>query len=142
MAVFSTAPSPGAPPIGAIVYPGQDWGNATVVEQLSGGYMVTGYAGMVPDDDSSVQYTAQMLAAAPPPTPPPIVAAPPISLPPLPALTPQNIVQPFPNITAAIAPQPVACSTWEQLNGWIAQNPIVAVVLLLAAGWIALPKRR
>lgn len=52
---FSTSPSPGSPSLGSVVYPGQFWGNATVVQLASGGYQVTGYAGYVnvPDAPSA-----------------------------------------------------------------------------------------
>jgi len=62
------------------------------------------------------------------------------ALPPLPALTPANILQPLPDITLATlrTPLPIVCSKWAELNGWIAANPAVAVAALLilaAVGW-------
>lgn len=63
--------------------------------------------------------------ASTPYTPPP---APPV----IPALTPENIVQPLPDITTVLQPQPVQieCGTWDQINGIIAANPVVAGIVL------------
>ena len=75
----------------------------------------------------------------------PAVAAPPIqlTLPPLPVLTPANIVQPMPDLLAAVAPIPLSvpsCSLWCDLNALIAQHPAMAVLIL--AGATALLWRR
>ena len=75
--------------------------------------------------------------------PAPVLAAPPvpITLPPLPALTPANIVQPLPDISAAVAPVPIdLCNWWSELNGWIAAHPETALFIL--AGATALLWRR
>ena len=60
---------------------------------------------------------------------PAAVAAPPMS--PV-SLTPQNIVQPLPNLTDAVAPLPMVsdCGPFDALNGMIAANPVVAVLAL------------
>lgn len=57
-------------------------------------------------------------------------AIPPVSAP-LPAmaiLTPQNIVQPLPSISDAVQPVPASCGWWSQLNGWIRDNPALALL--------------
>lgn len=43
-------------------------------------------------------------------------------------LTPQNLARPLPDITQVLAPQQPVCSTWDNLNSWINQNPGIAVV--------------
>lgn len=60
----------------------------------------------------------------------------------LPILTPQNIVQPLPDVAAAVAPAPVAQddSMWCQINGAIAENPMLAVLALAAAAVLLWPK--
>ena len=57
-------------------------------------------------------------------------------------LTPENVAQPLPDITTALAPGPVACSQWAQLNGMITDNPIVAVVALSALFVFLYPKKK
>lgn len=53
-------------------------------------------------------------------------------------LTPQNIVQPLPDITSVTAPTPAPqgapCSFWCDLNRAISEHPLVAVLLLGLAG--------
>jgi hypothetical protein len=50
----------------------------------------------------------------------------------IPALTPENIVQPLPDITTVLQAQPVQpdCSGWDKLNGAIGANPGVAIAVL------------
>lgn len=57
-------------------------------------------------------------------------AAPPPPL--IPTLTPENIVQPLPDITTVLQPQPVQieCGTWAQVNNVIAENPLLAGLVL------------
>ena len=68
-----------------------------------------------------------------------------ISNPPgMPVLTPENIVQPLPQITQnAIPPVPVSgqCDWWSELNGAIAQNPGMAVLILAGATYLLWRKR-
>jgi hypothetical protein len=74
-----------------------------------------------------------------PATPKPPVQAAPI----LPGLTPANVTQPLPDITATLAPTPVAtqsCSFWCDLNSMIAENPLVAVGILAGAAFLMWPK--
>lgn len=147
METYSTQPSPGAPAIGAIVYPGQDWGNATVVANISGGYTVTGYAGFVDVPDSVPAPAVPMLAqvAAPPSIAPPSITtqAPPTApLPNLPVLTPQNIVQPLPDITLTVMPAPQPCGMWADVNGWIAANSEIAVLIVLGLAFVVWPRKR
>jgi hypothetical protein len=55
-----------------------------------------------------------------------------------PRLNPQNIVNPLPDITQALAPVPVStCSQWQELNGWIQDNPLIAVGILAGAFFLA-----
>ena len=48
------------------------------------------------------------------------------------ALTPQNIVQPLPDIVAVVAPLPIPqpVSIWCELNAAITNNPLLAVAAL------------
>lgn len=68
--------------------------------------------------------------------------APAQAAPQLPVLTPQNIVQPLPDVAAAVAPVPVAddSSLWCQINGAIAENPMLAVLTLAAMAVLLWPK--
>jgi hypothetical protein len=68
--------------------------------------------------------------------------APPQAAPVLPVLTPQNITQPLPDITSAVAPVAVAqsCSLWCDLNGAIAANPLMAVLILAGGAFLLWPK--
>jgi hypothetical protein len=51
-----------------------------------------------------------------------------------PILTPDNIVPPIPDVTSAtLGLGPVTCGTWQNLNQWIQQNPVMAVVFLASA---------
>ena len=52
--------------------------------------------------------------------------------PPVRRLTPQNIARPLPDITAVLEPMQPECSGWQQLNGWINDNPAIAAVGLVA----------
>lgn len=54
---------------------------------------------------------------------------------PLPVLTPDNIVQPFPNLSTQLATSPPSDNTsfWCSLNQWIADNPVLAAAILLAS---------
>jgi hypothetical protein len=79
--------------------------------------------------------------------PPPVAAAaatPPMQATPiLPVLTPANVTQPLPDITATLAPTPVptqSCSLWCDLNSMIASNPLVAVGILAGAAFLMWPK--
>jgi hypothetical protein len=77
--------------------------------------------------------------------PSPTLAAPaPVSAnPTLPMLTPQNITQPLPDITAATAPTPVAtpsCSFWCVLNQAIDDNPLIAVAILAGGAALLWPR--
>jgi hypothetical protein len=58
----------------------------------------------------------------------------------LPALTPANIAQPMPDITASIAPQAVNTCSW--LDSAIAGNPVMALALLAAGTFLLWPKGR
>ena len=65
-----------------------------------------------------------------------VTAAAPPSLPA--KLSPQNIVNPLPDITQALAPVSVStCSTWQGFNGWIQDNPLIAAGILAGAFVIA-----
>jgi hypothetical protein len=58
-------------------------------------------------------------------------------------LTPANVVQPMPNITVANTPVPVKTqdpSCWCQLNQFINDNPLIAVLALAGVAMIVLPK--
>jgi hypothetical protein len=77
--------------------------------------------------------------------PSPTLAAPaPVTAnPALPMLTPQNITQPLPDITAATAPTPVAtpsCSFWCVLNQAIDDNPLIAALVLAGGAFLLWPK--
>jgi len=53
-----------------------------------------------------------------------------------PVLTPQNVSNPMPSITEALQPQVPAsskCSLWCDLNGAIANNPLLSAAILLGA---------
>lgn len=61
----------------------------------------------------------------------------------IPQLTPQNIVQPIPDITAIVVPAPeppCECSFWCDLNQTISANPLAAVAVLLGAAWLLWPR--
>jgi len=51
--------------------------------------------------------------------------------PPIPRLTPQNLARPLPDIGKALAPIPLPCSAWSQLNGWISDHPVIATAVLV-----------
>jgi hypothetical protein len=58
-------------------------------------------------------------------------------------LTPQNITQPLPDITAATAPTPVttpSCSFWCVLNQAIDDNPLIAALVLAGGAMLLWPK--
>lgn len=55
-------------------------------------------------------------------------------------LTPQSLVQPLPDVTAIFNPLPVPCSSWQELNAAIEQNPVIAVAVL--AGLYLLLRKR
>lgn len=73
-----------------------------------------------------------------PPQPPPASEPPPQVLPPAQQasqqgkLTPQTLVQTFPDITAVLAPVQPQCSGWQQINAWINSNPAIAALGLVA----------
>jgi hypothetical protein len=69
-------------------------------------------------------------------------SAPPIIQPSLPVLTPANVTQPLPDITAAVAPNPIVPdeSLWCAINSAIAENPLLAVLALAAAAVLLWPK--
>jgi hypothetical protein len=54
------------------------------------------------------------------------------TVPSIPTLTPANIVQPLPDISETLMPLPYVpdCSLWAQLNRLIADNPLIAVIVL------------
>lgn len=61
-----------------------------------------------------------------------------------PTLTPQNIIQPLPNITIANAPVPVQTespSCWCQVNDFINENPLMALFALAGVALLVLPKK-
>ena len=71
------------------------------------------------------------LPTAVPPALNPITQPPAQNIPGLPKLTPYDVVQPYPDITRALTPVPVSqCSLWCDLNGAIAANPLVALLVL------------
>ncbi len=57
-------------------------------------------------------------------------------------LTPQNLVPIFPDITARLAPVPAACSSWDNLNAAIEQNPVIAVAVLAGLYFLLRKKGR
>ena len=62
----------------------------------------------------------------------------------LPTLTPQNIVQPLPDITVTMRPEPVATlqdTMWCNLNNAINTYPLVAIGALAALAVILWPKK-
>jgi hypothetical protein len=63
-------------------------------------------------------------------------------IPGIPVLSPQNIAQPLPDITATLAPLPAAPSLWCDVNVWIGDNSILAVGLLAAVALLLWPKGR
>ena len=70
-------------------------------------------------------------------------AAPPPPVYPPPVLTPQNILQPLPDITQANAPVMISTGgCWCDLNQAIEQNPLIAVLALAAATMMLLPRGR
>lgn len=53
-------------------------------------------------------------------------------------LTPANIVQAMPDITLALQPvQTQSCSAWDEVNGWIANSPLLAAAILAGVFVIA-----
>jgi len=56
-------------------------------------------------------------------------------------LTPQNIVQPMPDIAAAVQPVQVVSTPWCDLNAWVASNPAIAVLVLLGSAALLWRKR-
>jgi len=61
-----------------------------------------------------------------------------------PRLTPQTLVRSFPDITAALAPAPPApvCDLWQEMNGWIEDNPLIAAAVLAGVFFLARKKGR
>jgi hypothetical protein len=83
----------------------------------------------------------QPAVAAPTAAVVPTTPAAPAPAPAIPVLTPQNIVQPLPDITAVVAPIPEqSCSFWCDLNTAIAANPMIAVAVLAGAAFLLWPK--
>ena len=73
---------------------------------------------------------------------PPAASPPPPAIAPenIPVLTPANIVQPLPNITATFRPAPVgvpSCSFWCVLNGAISDHPYIALGAIAAIAALA-----
>lgn len=66
------------------------------------------------------------------------------NLPALPALTSDNITPPIPDVGLAVMPTPMVadCGWWWNLNQWIAQNPQLAVGILLVGSILLWPKGR
>lgn len=57
----------------------------------------------------------------------------------IPTLTPQNIVQPLPDISEMLAPRPVPlpdASLWCVLNGAIEEHPLIAGLILAGGIWL------
>ena len=94
-----------------------------------------GQAGAFPCTDVQCQPVAQYLNCAPPAAPAAPVQVAPVQL------TPQNIVQPLPDITGTLAP-PAAPppSIWCEVNAWIAANPWLAVGILAGGALLLWPK--
>lgn len=100
------------------------------------------YSGVTASTDCTFDPNSQMFnclgklypgnCSGTPPQPPPASEPPPQVLPPAQQptqqgkLTPQTLVQPFPDITAVLAPVQPQCSSWDQLNAWINANPAIA----------------
>jgi hypothetical protein len=61
-------------------------------------------------------------------------------IPGLPVLSTSNIVQPFPDITATLAPLPPQPSLWCDVNVWIGDNSLLAVGLLAGAAFLLWPR--
>lgn len=103
-----------------------------------------GRAGVLSCNSPECDPVRQYLTNCTPPIAPavPVQAGPvpvPLALPP-PVLTPANIVQPIPDITATVAPEPLpSCSLWCDLNRAIAAHPWIAAAVL-AAGYLAMRK--
>lgn len=59
------------------------------------------------------------------------------------ALTPQNIVQPLPDIVAVVAPLPIPqpVSIWCELNAAITNNPLLAVAALAGVAFLLWRKK-
>ena len=54
-------------------------------------------------------------------------------------LTPQNVVQPLPDITRALEPVPIPtskCSLWCDLNAAIAEHPVMAIAILIGTAYV------
>lgn len=96
-----------------------------------------GQAAAFPCSDSECDPVRSMLNCSGPATSAPAQA--PIKG--IPALSPQNIVQPLPDVTATLAPVPECPhSLWCNLNQAIAQNPIIAIAALAGAAFLLWPK--
>lgn len=95
-----------------------------------------------PECGPAAQYLSNCIQPAqPPPTAAVIPTSAPMPAPAIPVLTPQNIVQPLPDITAVVAPEPEpTCSFWCDLNSAIAANPMIAVAILAGAAFLLWPK--
>ena len=96
-----------------------------------------------PECDPVRQY---LTSCTPPPVPGLPAPSPVVTIPPaaVPMLTPQNIVQPIPDIVATVAPVPEtvpACSLWCDVNRAIIDNPLIAIVALGAFYMLARGKR-
>jgi hypothetical protein len=79
--------------------------------------------------------TAASIPAATPATPVTTVQihqlSPSAPQPPVPRITAQNLARPLPDIGKALAPVPLPCSAWSQLNGWISDHPVIATAILV-----------
>jgi len=114
---------------------GADSGNIAALEWCSS----WGQVGAFPCSSSQCSPVSSYLNCPKPATAAP---APPQVQPKLPALTPANVVQPLPDITATLGPLPAPPSPWCLLNSWIGENPIIAVGVLAAVAIVAWPKGR
>lgn len=89
-------------------------------------------------DPQCQQYLSMMPHCA---LPSPAPSQPPA--PPIPTLTPENIVAPLPDITRVLAPSPSpvpSCTPWCVINGWIGEHPLLAVAMVAGAAVLLWPK--
>lgn len=118
---------------------GADSGNTLALQWCA----LSGQAAAFPCSDVQCAPYAGLLNCDPPALPAIATAAPPTVQPELPVLTPANITQPLPDITAAVAPTPIVTpsdSLWCVLNGAIAENPMLAVLALAGVAVLLWPK--
>lgn len=126
---------------------GADSQNQAAIQWCSQWGHVGVYACSSPQCDPvrSLLACAPAPAPAPPPVPPPppsVLMSPSLAVP---NLTPQNVVQPLPDITATVKPTPIPtaqCSLWCDLNAAIAANPLMAVLILAGGAFLLWPRGR